>query len=251
MGVEGKVFEKGIDMSAQEVLSRKKVWHMFDRIATRYDLLNRLLSFGQDIRWRNKLARMLPDRERLKVLDVATGTGDVILSLFEKNRNVFQAVGVDMSEKMLEIGRRKMRENHLDNVVELQLGDAAQLPFEDAQFDAVTIAFGIRNVYDVDKALQEMHRVLKPGGRALILEFSLPTQSMVRSAYLLYFRHVLPKIGGIISGDPYAYQYLNKTVESFPYGEAFCAIMEANGFNNVKAKPLTLGVATIYQGDKA
>ncbi len=251
MGVEGKIFEKGIDMSAQEVLSRKKVWHMFDRIATRYDLLNRLLSFGQDIRWRNKLARMLPDRQRLKVLDVATGTGDVILSLFEKNRNVFQAVGVDMSEKMLEIGRRKMRENHLDKVVEMQLGDAARLPFEDAQFDVVTIAFGIRNVYDVDKALQEMHRVLKPGGRALILEFSLPAQSFIRSAYLLYFRHVLPKIGGVISGDPYAYQYLNKTVESFPYGEAFCAIMEANGFTNVKAKPLTLGVATIYQGDKA
>ncbi len=250
MGTESKLVEKGFAMNSEEVLSRKKVWHMFDRIAYRYDLLNRLLSFGQDIRWRNKLARMLPDRPHLKVLDVATGTGDVILSLFEKNRNVFQAVGVDMSEKMLEIGRRKMHENHLDKVVEMRLGDAAKLPFEDDQFDAVTIAFGIRNVYDVDQALQEMLRVLKPGGRALILEFSLPAQSLIRNAYLLYFRHVLPKVGGVISGDPYAYQYLNKTVETFPYGDEFCAMMEANGFQNVKARPLTLGVATIYQGDK-
>ncbi len=237
-------------MTSEEVLSRKKVWHMFDRIASRYDLLNRLLSFGQDVRWRNKLARMLPNRPRLRVLDVATGTGDVILSLFEKNRNVFQAVGVDMSEKMLDIGRRKMRENHLEKVVELRLGDATQLPFDDEEFDVVTIAFGIRNVYDVDRAFQEMRRVLKPGGRALILEFSLPNQSLIRSAYLLYFRHVLPKVGGMISGDPFAYHYLNKTVETFPYGDEFCAMMEANGFQNVKARPVTLGVATIYQGDK-
>ena len=223
---------------------------MFDRIARRYDLLNRLLSFGQDVGWRRKLAGFLPEGECLEVLDVATGTADVIISLFQKSRRVFRAVGIDLAERMLEIGRQKIREHQLDRVVKLQIGDAIQLPFPDNRFHVVTIAFGIRNVDDVPRSLKEMYRVLKPGGRALILEFSLPERSVIRNTYLFYFRNILPRIGGIISGDFYAYQYLNQTVETFPYGASFTRMMSEAGFSRVGFKPLTFGVATIYYGDK-
>ncbi len=231
-------------------ISKNDIRRMFDRIARRYDLLNRLLSFGQDVGWRRKLAGFLPEGECLEVLDVATGTADVIISLFQKSRRVFRAVGIDLAERMLEIGRQKIREHQLDRVVKLQIGDAIQLPFPDNRFHVVTIAFGIRNVDDVPRSLKEMYRVLKPGGRALILEFSLPERSVIRNTYLFYFRNILPRIGGIISGDFYAYQYLNQTVETFPYGASFTRMMSEAGFSRVGFKPLTFGVATIYYGDK-
>jgi len=229
---------------------RNELWRMFDRIAQRYDLLNRLLSFGQDVVWRKKLARFLPEGECLEVLDLATGTADVIIYLFQKSARVFRAVGIDLAERMLEIGQQKIREHQLDQVVELKVGDATRIPFPDNQFHVVTIAFGIRNVENVPQSLREMYRVLKPGGRALVLEFSLPRSPIVRNAYLFYFRNILPRIGGWISGDHYAYQYLNKTVESFPYGESFAQLMTEAGFSRVGYKSLTFGVATIYYGDK-
>jgi demethylmenaquinone methyltransferase/2-methoxy-6-polyprenyl-1,4-benzoquinol methylase len=234
----------------KSVPSRKEVWKMFDRIAHRYDLLNRLLSAGQDVVWRKKVGKFLPQKQKLHVLDVATGTADLLIYMRETNPAVASGVGIDMAEQMLAIGREKLAKKGLDQQFTLRTGNAEAIPFSDNQFDAATISFGIRNVTDVPKALREMHRVLKPGGRALILEFSLPNNNLLRTLYLFYFRNILPKIGGLISGDFYAYKYLNNTVETFPYGKDFCKLMEDAGFNNVRMTPLTFGIATIYYGDK-
>lgn len=223
---------------------------MFDRIAPRYDLLNRLLSAGRDVAWRRRMANFLPDRGPLHLLDVATGTGDQVFSLLASNRGVVRATGVDMAERMLDVGREKALRKGLADVVRLSTGDATALPEPDASYDVATISFGIRNVIDVPRALREMARVLKPGGRVLILEFSLPTAPVLRPLYLFYLRHVLPLVGGLLSGDLKAYRYLNVTIESFPYGEAFCRLLREAGFVEVRANPLTLGVATIYQGDR-
>lgn len=230
--------------------SRHEIWRMFDRIARRYDLLNRLLSLRQDVRWRKKLTEMLPDRPSLSVLDLATGTADVLLSLFRHSRKVEIGIGLDMAENMLRIGRHKVRQKHLNSSVILFPGDAVRIPFSTATFDVITMAFGIRNVQDIPAALREMMRILKPGGRLLILEFSLPKNRYFRSLYLFYFRRILPSIGGLISGDRKAYGYLNKTVETFPYGQDFCQLMIEAGFQNVQDVPLTLGISSIYKGDK-
>ena len=237
-------------MEAGKEPSRKEVWTMFDRIADRYDLLNRLLSFGQDVVWRKRVSRYLPGGNRLKVLDVATGTADLIISMFQKRDNLESGIGVDMAEKMLDVGRQKLTRLGLDQKIQLQTGNAVELPFPPESFHALTISFGIRNVTDVSRALSEFHRVLKTNGRALILEFSLPDNRLMRWLYLLYFRHILPRVGALISGDGYAYRYLNQTVESFPYGRDFCELMSEAGFVSVTYKPLTFGIATIYMGDK-
>lgn len=224
---------------------------MFDRIAHRYDLLNRLLSFGRDVAWRKQIARHLPPGTALRVLDLATGTADVLLENSRRTGRIAWGVGVDPSAGMLSFGRKKLRESALSGKHALVRGDAAQLGLQSEIFDAVTIAFGIRNVDDPSAGLREMCRVLKPGGRALVLEFSLPANALFRGVYLFYFRHVLPRIGGIISGDPAAYRYLNKTVEAFPYGDAFCRLMREAGFAQAEALPLTFGIATLYIGEKA
>ena len=223
---------------------------MFDRIAHRYDLLNRLLSFGTDVRWRKKMAKRLSDKSYPLILDLATGTCDQLISL-HKNTSIEKAIGVDRSYGMLEFGQQKIDELKLNDKITLVQGDATALPLKSNEFDAVTISFGIRNVIDVEVGLKEMARILKPGGKCLILEFGLPKNVIIRSSYLFYFRYILPLIGGLISGDSYAYNYLNKTVETFPYGNDFCELMEKSGFKTVSAKPLTFGVAYIYEGVKA
>lgn len=230
--------------------ARTDVWRMFDRIAHRYDLLNRLLSMRQDVAWRKRLAKLLPERDDLRVLDLATGTGDVLLTLRAASSRVRSGVGMDMSGKMLYIGKDKFEDSGQASALQMVRGDAMRIAAAKETFDVVTISFGIRNVLDVDAALREMYRVLKPGGRVLILEFSLPDNPLMRSAYLLYFRNVLPRIGGLVSGDSYAYRYLNQTVETFPYGEAFATLMRNANFANVSMTQLTFGIATIYQGDK-
>jgi demethylmenaquinone methyltransferase/2-methoxy-6-polyprenyl-1,4-benzoquinol methylase len=235
---------------ADNAPERIDVWRMFDRIAPRYDLLNRLLSMRRDVAWRKRLATLLPKHDPLTVLDLATGTGDVLLALRRNCARVRSGVGVDMAGRMLGIGKEKFESTGNASVLRMVRGDATRLAVAESSFDAVTIAFGIRNVLDVGAALREMRRVLKPGGRALILEFSLPAFAPLRAGYLLYFRHVLPRIGGLVSGDAYAYRYLNQTVETFPYGEAFCELMRKAGYQDVRAHPLTFGIATIYQGDK-
>ena len=230
--------------------TRKNAWIMFDRIAHRYDLLNRLLSFRQDVAWRNKLASFLPNRENLHVLDAATGTADVLISLCNKSNKIQSAIGIDMAEKMLDFGRTKLEKLNLSNKITLQAGDATDIQFAENTFDVLTISFGIRNVNDLPKALEHMHRVINTNGRLLILEFSLPRNRFLKNMYLFYFRNILPAIGGLISGDSYAYNYLNQSVESFPYGNEFCKILQDTGFSNVKQHPLTFGIATIYPADK-
>jgi demethylmenaquinone methyltransferase/2-methoxy-6-polyprenyl-1,4-benzoquinol methylase len=236
--------------SPGELADRKEVWKMFDRIAHRYDLLNQLLSFGQDVIWRRKESRHLKDIPDQVVLDLATGTADLLIAVCQKNSQVKSGVGIDLAEKMLDIGKRKIAEKNLDSQLKLELGDAVNIPFSDNSFDAVMIAFGIRNVEDIHTGLLEMNRVLKAGGRVLILEFSLPQNRIIRSVYLFYFRRILPRIGALISGDKYAYGYLNETVEAFPYGKDFEDLMSSAGFTKIKSTPLTFGIATIYQGDK-
>ena len=229
---------------------RQDVYRMFDRIAGRYDLVNRLLSFGQDIGWRKKLAELLPERQSQSILDLATGTGDVLLSLVKYSKKIRSGIGLDMSARMLEEARRKLPRSAISENLSLLRADATSIPCCDSSFDVVTMAFGIRNVTHVKKSLSEMHRVLNASGKVLILEFSLPPNILIRKLHLFYLRYLLPAIGGLISGDKEAYQYLNRTIESFPYGSDFLKLLDETGFKSTKAHPLTFGVATIYEGEK-
>jgi len=223
---------------------------MFDDISPKYDFLNHFLSFGLDIRWRRCLTRFLTDKRNQKVLDLATGTGDVLISLLKNNSNVLSGCGLDLADKMMNIGRQKITQGSLDAQITLQHGDAHQIPFDEGHFDTATIAFGIRNMDNPKQVLREMHRVLNSKGRALILEFSLPQNPVIRSVHIFYLRHFVPLIGAIVSGHYRAYRYLNQTIETFPYGDDFCVLLKKSGFINVKAHPLLFGVATIYCGDK-
>jgi demethylmenaquinone methyltransferase/2-methoxy-6-polyprenyl-1,4-benzoquinol methylase len=231
--------------------ARNDVPEMFNRISGTYDLLNRLLSFGTDMMWRRKVRRFLPPHHGQRVLDLATGTADQILALFERSDKIKSGVGMDPAEKMLEIGRAKIKTRGLSEAVTLMAGDATAIPVADCQFDAVTMSFGIRNVANVSKALEEMYRVLKPGGRVLILEFSMPQNRFVRAVVLVYLRHVLPGLGAFVSRDPNAYRYLNRTIETFPGGEAFCNLLRAASFTSVMAHPFPFGLPMIYRGDRA
>ncbi len=230
--------------------ARHDVWRMFDRIAPRYDLLNHLLSLNRDKSWRKRMGRYLPGGDSLNLVDLATGTGDQLLSLYDTGRVGF-GVGLDMAAEMMAIGMKKIEARGLNDRLAMVRGDASAIPFRDGSFECVTITFGIRNLVELRVGLAEMYRVLTPGGRALILEFSLPRNSLLKRLYLLYFRHILPRLGAIISGDKQAYRYLNQTVETFPYGEEFCALMRDTGFSRVTAFPLTFGIATIYVGERA
>lgn len=236
--------------SGRKGLSRNEVSEMFDRIARRYDILNRLLSFGTDIRWRKKMARFLSKRHGQRILDLATGTADQIIALFQTSDRIRFAVGMDVSENMLEIGRIKIDKQSLSKATSLMVGDATDIPTRENQFDAVTISFGIRNVKDVEGALREIYRVLQPGGRLLVLEFSLPQSRFMRGVGLIYLRHILPHVGAFVSRDRYAYRYLNETIETFPCGEAFCDLLRVASFAAVKSHPFRFGLPTIYQGEK-
>ncbi len=229
------------------------ICRMFDRIAPRYDLLNHLLSFGQDFFWRRKVAKCLSSsgKDKLEILDLATGTGDLLFSLFHENPNITKAVGLDMSANMLAICRQKINSHKLTEYISLVQADAAAIPLPENSFDAVTIAFGIRNTADTFETLKEMHRILRPGGVSLILEFSLPANRIFRKCYLFYLRHFVPLLGRVVSGDDYAYSYFGKTVENFYSADDFCALMKEAGFINVQANQLTAGVVCIYRGYKA
>ena len=222
---------------------------MFDRIVGRYDFLNRVLSMRLDVVWRNHMARMLPKGSDLRVLDLASGTGDMMLAILNANSNVSRVVGLDMAQKMLSKGKDKLQKRQVSDVAPLVRADAASIAAAGESFDAVTMAFGIRNVENVLGALRDARRVLKPGGRLLILEFSLPRGPLCW-AYLFYLRHVMTRVGGLLSGDAAAYQYLNRTIESFPCGEAFCQLLRDTGFRNVRALPQSFGIATIYRGER-
>lgn len=226
------------------------VGRMFDRIAPTYDLLNHLFSFGRDWSWRRKAVGLLDKERSLRVIDLATGTGDMLIALLRERPNASEAVGLDVSEKMLAICREKLRNRDLQDRVELVLGDVSAAPFPDDAFDAATMAFGIRNTADVPATLREVHRILKPGGAALLLEFSLPACPVVRWFYLRYLRFIVPLAGALISGDRHAYRYLDESIEGFHQPQEFSRLMAEAGFREVSAIPLTFGVASIYRGVK-
>ncbi len=223
---------------------------MFDRIAPTYDLLNHLLSFGRDVSWRRQAARCIGGDGPRRVVDLATGTADLLIALLREHPHVVDAVGLDCSDQMLALGRDKLRRYGLAARGRLVRGDATRTSFADGSFDVVTMAFGIRNTPDPQATLAEIYRLLAPGGAAVIIEFSLPARTVVRWGYLAHLRLVVPLIGALVSGDRRAYRYLNQSIESFHGPAAFCAMMEQVGFCGVSAQPLTGGVASIYRGGK-
>ena len=222
---------------------------MFDRISSKYDALNHLLSLNIDKVWRRKTARVVAKHQPATILDLATGTADLAIAIAKSNPKA-HIEGMDISEKMLEIGKRKVAKQKMDSQIELHVGDAAELPFEDNTFDAVTVAFGVRNFENLDKGLSEIHRVLKPNGQAVILEFSMPEHFPVKQLYRFYFKYLLPHIGGIVSKDKSAYSYLPASVERFPKPGVFVEMLAQKGLSNGQAKPLTFGIATLYTATK-
>lgn len=228
---------------------KEQVAQMFDRIAFRYDFINRFLSAGIDIGWRKKAIRQLQKLNPKYILDVATGTADMPLLMY-KILQPQKITGIDISEGMMALGRQKIAAKGLENRIELKTGDSEAISFNDAAFDAVTVSFGVRNFANLEKGLSEMYRVLKAGGKMVILEFSRPKQGFIRWASNVYCRIIAPQAGGLISKNKEAYQYLNDSIEAFPEGERFVSIMKEAGFKNVYRKPLTLGVCTIYCGEK-
>lgn len=228
----------------------RNIQRMFDDISPRYDLLNTVLSFGRDRSWRKRAVRKLNPPEGARLLDLACGTGDFALAAMRYCKSIGSIVGVDFSENMLAIARKKYEQREIGIPYEFQFGDARDLPLEDESVDAITIAFGIRNVVDVPKALREMHRVLRPGGRAMILEFSTPQGRVFGPLFHWYFRNVLPLIGGLISGKRSAYEYLPKSVGTFYTTEQLVELMEQAGFRDVSADRYTFGIAVAYLGSK-
>jgi demethylmenaquinone methyltransferase/2-methoxy-6-polyprenyl-1,4-benzoquinol methylase len=228
---------------------KKESYKIFDEIAGTYDFLNHFLSLGIDIYWRKKFLANLPITDSINALDLATGTGDVALTLVQDPR-IKKVTGIDMSEGMIKLGVEKVKLKKLEKKIILLKGDGVYIPCADSIFDITTISFGIRNFSDPVISLQNIHRVLKPNGRLMIMEFSIPTNFIVRSLYFFYFRNILPFIGNLFSKHKDAYTYLNQTVEDFPYGNDFLVLMKNAGFINLKFTPLTFGIATLYIGDK-
>jgi demethylmenaquinone methyltransferase/2-methoxy-6-polyprenyl-1,4-benzoquinol methylase len=230
--------------------SRKEIWKMFDTISPTYDQVNRIITMGGDVRWRKKMASFLPAGENLKVLDCATGTGDQLFTLLEECDRVAHATGIDLAKEMLKIAEKKLEKKPYISRVKFEHASATALPYQSNSFDALTISFGIRNVDDLNGTLSEFLRVLKPGGRLLILETSVPQNPLLKKTHLFYLRHILPRLGGWVSKYKEAYVYLNKTTETFPCGEAFCTLLKEAGFHDVNAHPLMLGTISLYRADK-
>lgn len=230
----------------QPAVQKQYVRSLFDSIAHRYDLLNHLLSGGIDFYWRRRALEHLRDIRPLRILDVATGTGDFAIAALRLGPE--KIVGIDIAEEMLARGRHKLASRGLEAVITLQSGDAEKLEFADESFDAVIVAFGVRNFENLETGLEEMRRVLRPGGKAVILEFSRPEAFPMKQVYLFYFQKVLPLIGQLVSQSSTAYRYLPETVMQFPQGDEFLGILRRTGFSSPAAERLTFGIASIYTG---
>jgi demethylmenaquinone methyltransferase/2-methoxy-6-polyprenyl-1,4-benzoquinol methylase len=232
----------------QEAGKKEQVAQMFDNISPRYDFLNHLLSLGIDIYWRKRAIRLLKPEKPQLILDIATGTGDfAIEALALKPKKV---IGVDISEGMLRVGREKIKRMRLEPLIELREGDSERLQFEDNYFDAIIVSFGVRNFENLEKGLRDMHRVLKPGGNCVIVEFSKPKSFPFKQLYNFYFRSILPLVGKVVSKDRAAYTYLPESVQAFPDGDDFIRVFKQSGFNSTKCIPLTFGICTLYAGKK-
>jgi demethylmenaquinone methyltransferase/2-methoxy-6-polyprenyl-1,4-benzoquinol methylase len=227
---------------------KEQVAQMFDNISGKYDFLNHFLSLGIDKLWRKKAISILKKEKPEKILDVATGTADFAFQAIDTKAQ--QIVGVDISEGMLEVGRKKIKKAGLQHIIQLKYGDSENLEFSDNFFDAVIVAFGVRNFENLEAGLENMKRVLKPNGTIMILEFSKPDVFPFNLVYNIYFKYILPFFGKLVSKDHRAYSYLPESVEVFPYGKAFVQIMEKIGYKNIQCKKLTFGVSSLYIAKK-
>ena len=228
---------------------KEQVADMFNSIAYRYDFLNRFLSAGIDVWWRKKAIQQLQEIAPKKVLDVATGTGDVAIMTY-RMLHPEKITGIDISEGMLELGKKKIEKLGLSNTIELQKGDSEVIRFEENSFDAITVAFGVRNFQNLEKGLSEMYRVLRPGGKLVVLEFSKSKNKLLSAPFNFYMNVVTPAIGKIFSKNKDAYTYLNHSVQAFPEGQTFLTIMHEAGFTQTYLKKLSFGICTIYCGSK-
>ena len=240
--------EKVTPYKDSELGKKEQVAKMFDTISKEYDGLNRVISFGIDVSWRKKVVEIVKNTNPNSILDIATGTGDLAIHLAKTNAT--KIVGLDISEGMLNVGREKIAKLQLNSVIEMLYGDSENMPFEDNSFDAITVAFGVRNFENLEKGLSEILRVLKPGGTFVVLETSNPTKTPFKQGYKFYSNYILPTIGKLFSKDKLAYQYLSDSAAEFPYGEAFNNILQKIGFIAIENKPQTLGVASIYVAKK-
>ena len=227
---------------------KEQVTTMFDTISTNYDGLNRVISFGIDVKWRKKVVKFVAQVKPQRILDVATGTGDLAINLV--NTGASEIIGLDISAGMLEVGKEKIEHKNLDDTIKMVLGDGEKIDFPDAYFDAITVSFGVRNFEHLEKGLSEIYRVLKPGGIFVVLETSVPTKTPYKQGYNFYTKKILPLIGKLFSKDKVAYAYLSESAASFPYGIAFNNILQKIGFKNITDRPQTFGVATIYTASK-
>lgn len=238
-----------INSIIMNVKDKSQVENMFDGIAPKYDFLNHFLTLNIDNLWRKSAVKMLASLPQSTYLDIASGTGDLALAI-NKKKDPKQIIGIDISDGMLEYGRKKIAKKGLENIISFKQENCEHLSFEDETFDAATIGFGIRNFQNPEKGLQEILRVLKPGGELVVLEFSRPKNKLFRSVYEFYFRSVLPAIGRLFSKHNFAYNYLPESVLQFPYGNDFLSMMKKNGFEQTKYKTLTFGIAMSYRGVK-
>ncbi len=223
---------------------------MFDNISHSYDFLNHFFSLGIDVLWRKKAIRILKKENPQTVLDVATGTADFALEAVRMKIGANKITGVDISEGMLEVGRKKVADRGLSEIVQLRYGDSENLPFENDSFDAYTVAFGVRNFQNLEKGLSDMLRVLKPGALGIVLEFSQPKRFPIKQLFGFYFKYVMPFVGKLVSKDSRAYTYLPESVQSFPSGNDFLSVMQKAGYRDCKCISLTGGIASIYLGRK-
>ena len=242
--------DKKITPYKDSTLNKKEqVEKMFDTISENYDGLNRIISFGTDIKWRKKVLATIIEHHPESILDIATGTGDLAIKFAEKT-SATKIIGLDLSEGMLSIARKKVADTELKNTIEFIKGDSEALPFKDNMFDAITVSFGIRNFENLEKGLSEILRVIKPKGLLIILETSVPKKFPFKQGYQFHSKTILPFIGKLFSKDKVAYNYLSESASVFPYGEKLNNILRKIGFINVINKPQTFGVATIYTATK-
>lgn len=227
---------------------KEQVRQMFDTISEDYDGLNRVISFGIDLKWRRKVVSILTKKTPKNILDIATGTGDLAIAMTATGAE--KIVGLDISQGMLDVGKTKISAKNLEKTIEMVVGDSENLPFSDNTFDAITVAFGVRNFENLEKGLSEIFRVLKPGGSFVVLETSVPTKTPFKQGYRIYTKYILPGIGKIFSKDRSAYAYLSESASVFPHGQAFNNILDKIGFIGIENKPQTFGVASIYVATK-
>lgn len=240
--------EKVTPYKDSDLNKKQQVTKMFDAISKEYDGLNRVISFGIDVKWRDKVVDIVAEHKPKNILDIATGTGDLAINLAKTTAT--EIIGLDISAGMLDVGRKKITQKQLDSKIKMVVGDSENLPFDDNSFDAITVAFGVRNFENLEKGLAEIHRVLKPKGVFVILETSVPTKSFYKTGYSFYSKYILPTIGKVFSKDQSAYSYLSESASKFPYGEALNNILRQIGFISVEDLPQTFGVATIYKASK-